>query len=205
MEKCLCHVFKKNKHLDDKESSAHILIENISLKFSGFTKCHGFLYYGKSREWQPTLNSFLILVQINSSWRMFWSWVWQCYPSAQHRECGRASGPKGAGSGPCSATSSTPGVSGTQTMQHSWASSFTALDQRVEHILTLPRWWTPPQKEQKAGLEVCTTFLQVRTSPSEGFTGWAKSQVTFSLPFPVSLLWMFPGTLNSSAENWRWR
>lgn len=35
----------------------HILILNISLKFSRFTKCRGFLCNGKSRERQPTLSS----------------------------------------------------------------------------------------------------------------------------------------------------
>lgn len=91
-----------------------------------------------------------------------------------------------------------------QIMQHSWASSFTAHGQRVAHILTSPRWELLPRRSRRQGWGSAQLSSGSGHALGEGFTGWAESQVAFALLFPVSLLWMLPWTLNSSAENWRW-
>lgn len=147
------------------KSSAHILISNISLKFSRFTKCHGFLYNGKSGGSQHGI-LFLISIQIHSSSPLLEDVL---DPSVAvlpqcpfHRECGFSSGP-----GQQSQVPPVPPAPLQSWLAHRSCNTRGPADSQPLLRGLHTSLHLPGDSGAGGRAGVCTAFLQVRASPRE--------------------------------------
>lgn len=120
------------------------------------------------------------------SWRMFWSWVWYCCPSAPVPTTGNVAGPwpRGAETGPSSATSSlqchqlppVPPAPLQSWLAHRSCNTCeaAALGQRVAHILTPPRAFR--SRRQGCSLH---SLPPGKGKPERGFTAKPKPSWLF--------------------------
>lgn len=108
------------------------------------------------------------------SWRVFWSWVLQRYPSAPVPISGVGKWPKGAESGLSSATSSSAVVSGTQIMQHSLPGVLQPMIRGLHTSLPLPGDELLPRRSRRQGWRSAQPSSGSGHTLGEGFTGWVE-------------------------------